>query len=337
MSDGYPRQKSVSNKRFKDVIYEGLYLFSKSYKTLIIPLALIFVISLIIKNLLVTDLNWQLNLITPAIELIIQKDPTTLTNDDLNVMFEYFALIISTEFFNNLTSSIFNVFAMCLVSNYLFNKFSGSPSNFTTELKNAFNGRLLLVILLLGVGIAVGSFLLFIPSIIIYGYYIFYIFTYHSEEGIQPIKEAREVARGAFWKIIGIFILSNLFVFLCDFIFQMVVTPFLLEVYDPSWYNPSTRNYGSIILYDLFYNLPGLLFAPLFICLLTSLYDFLKNSREQQTQYISPNYQSSQNFETSNTEVSNNLNSGMYCPFCGKFMKVRIEFCPHCGEKIIDI
>jgi len=117
----------------------------------------------------------------------------------------------------------------------------------------------------------------------------------------------------------------------------MVVTPFLLEVYDPSWYNPSTRNYGSIILHDLFYNLPGLLLAPLFICLLTSLFGFLKNSREQQTQYISPNYQSSQNFETSNTEVSNNLNSGMYCPFCGKFMKVRIEFCPHCGEKIIDI
>jgi len=337
MSDGYPRRKSVSNKRFKDVISEGLYLFSKSYKTLIIPLASIFVISLIIKNLLVADLNWQLNLITPAIETIIQKDPATLTNDDLNLMLEYFSLIISTEFFNNLASSVFNVFAMCLVSNYLFNKFSGSPSNFSTELKNAFNGRLLLVILLLGVGIAVGSFLLFIPSIIIYGYYIFYIFTYNSEEGIQPIKEAREVARGAFWKIIGIFILSNLIIILCDFIFQMFVTPFLLQVYDASWYNPSTRNYGSIILYDLFYNLPGLLLAPLFICLLTSLYGFLKSSREQQTQYLSPNFQSSQNFETSNTEVSKNLNSGMYCPFCGKFMKVRIEFCSHCGEKIIDL
>jgi len=217
MSDGYPRRKSFSNKRFKDVISEGLYLFSRSYKTLIIPLALIFVISLIIKNLLVTDLNWQLNLITPAIELIIQKDPTSLTNDDLNVMFEYFALIINTEFFNNLTSSIFNVFAMCLVSNYLFTKFSGIPSNFSTELKNAFNWRLLLVILLLGVGVALGSFLLFIPSIIIYGYYIFYIFTYHSEEGIQPIKEAREIARGAFWKIIGIFILSNLIIFKMPF------------------------------------------------------------------------------------------------------------------------
>jgi len=333
MSDMYQRRKNVSNKRFKDIISEGFYLFSKSYKTLIIPLSLIFILLIVIKNLLVTDLNLQLNLITPAIEVIIQKDPSALNNTDFNVMFEYFALIIGTEFLNNLASSVFNVFAMCLVSNYLFNKFSGSPSNFSTDLKNAVNGRLLLVILLLGVGIALGSFLLFIPSIIIFGYYIFYIFTYHSEEGIEPIKEAREIARGAFWKIIGIFILSNLIVIICDFLFQMLITPLLTQIYDASWYNPSTRNYGSIILYDLLYYLPEILLAPLFICLLTSLYGSLKNSREQQTQYLSPTYQSSQNFEVPHTEVSKNLNSGMYCPFCGK-PTPRLEFCTHCGEKI---
>ncbi|MHA1350587.1 MAG: hypothetical protein ACTSPZ_07100 [Promethearchaeota archaeon] len=154
MSDMYQRRKNVSNKRFKDIISEGFYLFSKSYKTLIIPLSLIFILLIVIKNLLVTDLNLQLNLITPAIEVIIQKDPSALNNTDFNVMIEYFALIIGTEFLNNLASSVFNVFAMCLVSNYLFNKFSGSPSNFSTDLKNAVNGRLLLVILLLGVGIA---------------------------------------------------------------------------------------------------------------------------------------------------------------------------------------
>ena len=333
MSDGYPRRKSVSNKRFKDIISEGFYLFAKSYKTLIIPLALIFIVSLIIKNLLVADLNWQLNNLSSLIAVIIQKDPLTLTNDDLNVLFSYLPLILGTEFLNNLTSSIFNVFAMCLVSNYLFTKFSGSPSNFFTELKNALNGRLLLVVLLLGVGISVGSFLLFIPSILIYGYYIFYIFTYHSKEGIQPIKEAREAARGAFWKIIGIFILSNLVVFICDFIFQLVATPFLNQIYDPSWYNPSTRNYGSIILYELLYSLPEFLLAPLFICLLTSLYASLKNNKEQQTQYQSSYYQSSQSIEVSNIDVSKNLNSGMYCPFCGK-RTPRLEFCTHCGEKI---
>jgi len=333
MSDGYPRPKSVSNKRFKEVISEGFYLFKKSWTQLIIPLGLIFIVSLIIKNLLVADLNWQLNLITPEFDAIILKDPLTLTNDDLNVLGEILTLLLSIGFFNNLTSSIFDVFAICLVSNYLFTKFSGSPSNFYTELKNALNGRLLLVVLLLGVGLPLGSFLI-IPSIIIFVYYIFYVFTYHSEEGINPVKEAREVARGAFWKIIGIFILSNLVVFSCNGIFHFFANPFLLQINDSSWYNPSTRNYGLIILYDLFYNLPAFLLAPLFVCLLTSLYVSLKNSREQQIQYQSPYEQPSQIYESSSTEVSKNIISGMYCPFCGKFMKVRIKFCPHCGEKL---
>ncbi|MHA1320112.1 MAG: zinc ribbon domain-containing protein [Promethearchaeota archaeon] len=324
----------MANKRFKDVISEGFYLFRKSYKTLIIPLALIFITSLIIKNLLMIDLNWGLNLISPAIEVIIQKDPSTIDNSDLSLMFEYFSLIISSEFLNNLTSSIFNVFALCLVSNYMFKKLAGNPSNFVTEIKKALNGRLLLVVLLLGLGIAVGSFLLFIPSIIIFGYYLFYVFTYHSEEGIQPLKEARDVARGAFWKLIGIFILSNLIVFICDIIFQLFADPFLYQMYDASWYNPSTRNFGSIILYDLLYNLPEILLTPLFICFLTSLYGFLKTNREQQLQYLSPSYQPSQSFEAPNRKNSKNLDSGMYCPFCGKFIQIRIEFCPHCGEKL---
>ena len=333
MSDMYPRRKSVPIKRFKDIISEGFYLFRKSYKTLIIPLALIFIISLIIKNLLVIDLNWQLNLISPAIEVIIQKEPSTLDPADLSVMFEYLSLILSTAFLNNIASSIFNVFALCLVSNYLFTKFSGNPSNFVTEIKKALNGKLLLVVLLLGVGIAVGSFLLFIPSIIIFGYYIFYVYTYHSEEGIQSLKEAREVARGAFWKIIGVFILSNLVVFICDIIFQLFADTFLFQIYDASWYNPSTRNFGSIILYDLLYNLPEILLTPLFICFLTSLYGFLKTNREQQLQYLSPSYRPSQRFDASNTEVSKDITSGMYCPFCGK-RTPKIEFCVHCDEKI---
>jgi len=333
MSDMYRRRNSVSNKRFKDVISEGFYLFRKSYKTLIITFALIFIISLVIKNLLVSDLNWQLTLISPAIEVIIQKDPSALDPADLSVMFEYITLILSTEFLNNLTSSIFNIFALCLVSNYLFNKFSGNPSNFVTELKKALSGRLLLVVLLLGVGIAIGSFLLFIPSIIIYGFFIFYVFTYHSGEEIQPLKEAREVARGAFWKIIGIFLLSNLVVLICDIIFQLFADPFLYQMYDASWYNPSTRNFSSIILYDLLYNLPEILLSPLFICFLTSLYGFLKTNREQQPQYLSRSYQPSLRFDSSNNKVSKDITSGMYCPFCGKSTP-RIEFCIHCEEKI---
>ena len=334
MSDDYPRLKRFSNRRFSNVISEGFYLFGKTYLQLIIPLGLILIVSLIIKNLILVDLDWQLLTLTPVIEVIIGKDPSIITPEEVNHLFEFLTLFLSTGILNNLTLSVFNVFAMCLVSNYLFTKFSGSPSNFFTEVKKAFKGKLLLVILLLGVGISIGSFLLFIPSIIIFGFFIFYIFTYHSEEGVQPLKEARELARGAFWKIIGIFILTNLIVSICTIIFQMVVDPFLLQISTSSWYNPATRNYGFIILIDLLYHLPELLLAPLFICLLTSLYAGLKNKREQQTQYRSSYYQSSQSFEASGAEASKNLNSGMYCPFCGKYMKIKIDFCPHCGEKL---
>ena len=330
MSDAYPRRKSYSSKRFSEIISEGFYLFGKSWVNLIIPLGLIFIVSLIIKNLLVADLYWQGILLTPAVDIILLKDPMALNSDDLNLMTEYLTLLLTMEFFNNLILLIFKIFAMCLVSNYLFAKFSGSPSNFSAELKNALNGRLLLVILLLGVGIALGAIFLYIPSIIIFGYYIFYIFTYHSEEGIQPLKEARKVARGAFWKIIGIFVLISV----CDFIFHLFMDPFLVQISDSSWYNPSTRNFSLIILYDLLSNIPEFLLAPLFICLLTSLYVYLKNKGEQQIQHQSPYYQTSQSIEASSTEASKNLKSGMYCPFCGKYMKVKIEFCPHCGEKL---
>jgi hypothetical protein len=333
MSDSYPRRKRFSNKRFSEVISEGFYLFRKTYLTIIVPMSIIFIINLIIKILLVTDLNWQLNLISPAIEIIIQKDPSAINNADLTVMFEFLTLILTTEFLNNLTSSIFNVFAVCLISNYLINKFSGSLSSFTTELKSALNGRLLLVVLLLGVGIAVGSFLI-IPSIIIYGYYIFYVFTYHSEEGDHPVKKARELARGSFWKIVSIFILSNLVLLIADFIFSMLVDPFLLQISDSSWYNPSTRNYGLIILYNLLYSLPAFLLAPLFICLLTSLYVSLKNGREQQIQYLSPSSQPPEVYESVSNGFTKNMKSGMYCPFCGEYNSRKTNYCLHCGEKI---
>jgi len=104
-------------------------------------------------------------------------------------------------------------------------------------------------------------------------------------------------------------------------------------MYDATWYNPSTRNYGSIILYDLLYNIPEILLTPLFICFLTSLYGFLKTNRKQQFQYLTPSYQPSESFDASNAEVSKDISSGMYCPFCGK-RTPRIEFCVHCGEKI---
>jgi hypothetical protein len=84
---------------------------------------------------------------------------------------------------------------MCLVSNYLYNKFIGNETKFFSEFKKAINGKLISAILLLGVGISVGSLFLFIPSIIIIGLFSFYVFTYNSDDSNQPLKDAREIAR----------------------------------------------------------------------------------------------------------------------------------------------
>ena len=94
MSDDYPRLKNISSFRFKDVISEGFYLFGKNWLTLIVPLGLIFIISLIIKNLIIVDLEWQLLTLTPIIEVIITKDPATISPTELNQLFDFLALFL---------------------------------------------------------------------------------------------------------------------------------------------------------------------------------------------------------------------------------------------------
>ena len=104
---------------------------------LILPLGLFFIVSLIIKNLLSVDLEWQVLTMTPAIEVIIGKDPSLLTYDQINQMFEYLIQAFPNLFLNDFVTTIFNVVAMCLVSNYLYNKFIGIDTKLIPELKNA--------------------------------------------------------------------------------------------------------------------------------------------------------------------------------------------------------
>jgi len=342
MPDGYPRVENFSNKRFSEVLSEGFKFFGRNYLTLIVPLSLFLLISLIIKNLLVADIVWQSLQITPDIINLFDKDPSTLTNEDYNLMMDYIALNLYSGFINGFVIAIFNVLSMCLVSNYLYNKFIGSETNFFSELKKAINGKLIIVILVLGVGLSIGSFLLFIPSIIILGYYAFLVFTYNSDNSNQPIRDAREVARKSFWKIIGVFVVSNLIILIIDFFFHLFIDDFLIQFYKTSWFNPSTRNYSMIILYDFIYNIVQLIFAPLFICLLTSLYVSLKNRKEIFVQYQTSYDQTPQSYgnpyrvESSSIKSMNSvdkLGSGFYCPFCGGFVKTKRRYCPHCGEQ----
>jgi len=334
MSEAYPRMERYSNKRFSEVLSEGFRFFGKNYLTLIVPLGLFLLISIIIKNLLVADMVWQSILLTPAIEAIIEMDPSAITDEQLNLMMEYLALSLFTGFINNLVINIFNVLAMCLVSNYLYNKFIGNDKKFFSEFKKAINGKLIFVILLLGVGITIGTYL-FIPRFILIGYCSFYVFTYNSDDSNQPIKDAREIARGSFWKIIGVLVLTSLIIGIIDFVFHLFIDDFLIQLYKTSWYDPSTRRFGMIILFDLIYFIVQLIFAPLFICLLTSLYVSLKTRKESFVQY-QPSYdQTPQSYGTPYRDESSSFKpgSGLYCPFCGEHTEKKTKFCPHCGEQ----
>jgi len=341
MSEAYPRMERYSNKRFSEVLSEGFRIFGKNYLTLIVPLGLFMLISLIIKNLLVADFVWQSIVMTPAIEVILEMDPVDMTNVELDLMMEYLALSLISGFINTFVTTVFNVLAMCLVSNFLYNKFIGNETKLFSEFKKALNGKLIFVILVLGVGISIGS-LLFIPSILIIGYYAFYVFTYNSDDSNQPLKDARDISRKYFWKIIGVFLVSNLIIAIIDLLFQFLIGDFLIQFYQTSWYNPSTRNFGMIILYDLLYFIVELIFAPLFICLLTSLYVTLKARKEALVQY-QPSYDQpphsygtpyrDESSSIKSINAADKLESGLYCPFCGQFVKSQRQYCPHCGEQ----
>jgi len=330
MSDDYPKLNNQSKKRVGEFLSEGILLFGKNWLTLIIPFGLLFITGIVIKNLVIVDLEWQLILITPKIELILEGDPYLISPEDLNLLLNYLVVGLSVIFFDGLFPTLFNVIAMCLVSNYLYNKFIGKDTKLIPELKKALNGRILLVILLLAVAFSVGYVLLFIPGILIFAFFIFYIFTYYSDDSEHPIKDARNLAKGEFWKIVGIFFFYNLIIYVFDTIYYMIIVNFLNA--NASWYNPSTRDYGSIILYDFILNLVPFLLTPLLVCFLTSLYAYLKARKEQYLRYQIPYQETPQSYEPHIKEVISG--PGIYCPFCGKYMRVKFQFCMHCGKRL---
>ena len=329
MSDNYPNLHSISNKRFSEILNEGFRLFGKNL-TLILPLGLLYIIGLIITDLLTVNFDWQFITLTPTIDTILSKDPSTITYAEFMLMGRYLASGFLSFFLGILIPNLFNVIAICLVSNYLYNKFVGRATKLFPELKKALNKRILMAILLLGVLFSAGLMVL-IPGIIIFGFFILYIFTYHSSDSNHRIRDAKSLAKGEFWKIIGILIVNNLIILICETGYQMILnlTPFQSSI---SWYNPSTRNYGMIILFDLVINLVQVFFTPLLICLLTPLFAHLKERKEQYLQYQTPYQKASQEYEVPQKEIISG--PGIYCPFCGKYMRLKFQFCMHCGQKL---
>jgi hypothetical protein len=109
-----------------------------------------------------------------------------------------------------------------------------------------------------------------------------------------------------------------------------------------SWFDPATRNYGMIILYQMLMGFIDIIFAPLFICLLTALFSSLKAKRDlsQEDYFVARSYEQlyPQQKEISHESKIHEqvpkiaFKEKFYCPFCGYFVSSPKKFCPRCGE-----
>ncbi|KKK42696.1 hypothetical protein LCGC14_0679360 [marine sediment metagenome] len=332
MEKNSQRMLNLINKRFSDILSDGFKLFLRHYRTLILPLAIFQILVITFNILLLTDLKVYLDSLGISFLDILDKmgENTPLTGGEWNLFSLFFLLNFALIFLQNLIGAIIITIAMCSVSNYLYNKQMQIDVSFFSSFKSAFNRKIFIVILILGIFLPLGSFLLMFPSIIIFAFFIFLVFTYNIEGAGKPISEARNIAKGAFWKVIGVFIFNFIFIFVASSIYNIVLDLFL----NPSSvafsfnYNLwlSTRNYPMLILYQILINLVNIILAPLFICLSTSLFATLKTRKD-----LGLIYQRTR--DPIHTRLIEEL-PRIYCPYCGVFIPMVREFCPRCGENL---
>ncbi|MDX1797438.1 MAG: zinc ribbon domain-containing protein, partial [Candidatus Lokiarchaeia archaeon] len=303
-----------------------------------------------------TDFKYYISTLETNYTIIMNKlyDGITLTANEWNFLGSYLILSYISIFLQNLIGAIIISIAMCSVSTYVFRKFMKDEVSFIDAFKTSFNKRMLLVVLILGICLPLSSLLLFIPAIFVFIFFIFMVFTFNMESKRNPILDARELSKGGFWKISGIFainvILISIISYFYNWIFNIILntnSASFIANYN-SWYNPITRNYGMIISHQILVNFPNIICSPLFICLLTSLFSSFKAKKDliylnQQGMYptrgtYKESYPLRQELyqvdETEKTILSTRLKEKYYCPFCGHFISIPENFCPKCGENL---
>jgi hypothetical protein len=250
-------------------------------------------------------------------------------------MMNYLMSSLGLAILELLISNIFTVLALCSVASFLYKYYNYQDTSLREGIKGAFNKKMIPILLLLGLGIPLGVFTLFITSIIIFGFFIFSIYTYQLNDNENPLKSARAYSKGSFWRIIGVLVISSLITAVINYIYQLIFD-FAWPVDSltrMNWYNPSSRRLDLLILYGLAQNLVPLLLEPLFICLLTPVFTsaVVKNHlrygirAEPQIRYPSMNR---------SLKEPQYSDKGIYCPFCGNFMEFKLNYCPNCGEKL---
>lgn len=346
----------IARKTFGTLLTDGFYLFRKHYLKLIGPMALFTIIAIVLRDLLLVDLSWQSELLNAQVNQILEEyattlDPNAISDDMINQLMNSLVITYLSLFLNNLIGAVFTVIGICSVSRFLYRDYVGKNPDFKEEFKEAFNSKMLLPILIIGVAIPIGYLLLWIPGIIIFGFFIFILITYNLKDVENAPSEAKGVAKGNFLRIIGIFMITWIIIAILNFISSFITSlfwPFSVET-QLSWYAPSTRNYGMIILSDLLYYIVEILLSPLFICLLVPLFTSERAKKSMGATYgmgyPSKGYgQSRPTYGIPQQEPAIKPSpmqgtptpdeKGMFCPFCGYNVKSPKKFCPQCGESL---
>ncbi len=323
----------IAEKRYGESISDGFRLFGKNWSKIILPLTLFYVIYLLLKTFLLADLNWQGYVFGDIIGTI---DPSNLTEADLAQLLNFLLIGLSAIFIDSIVYALFTALAMSSVSIYLYKKYLNLDTDFVQDIKKSFNSKLFVVLAILGLGVPLGFLLLLIPGIIIFGLYICSVFTYQFENIEKPLKQTRLITKGAFWKIIGVFVISSLIINVISMIYGWLLN-LVWHVNAPtlaSWYNPASRRYDMLFLNELLNNLVTIILGPLIICLLTTLFASLKvrfdlGYRRGYHQVLPESYRTEQ------VQVQpEHADSGLYCPVCGYHIVFKCKFCPNCGESL---
>jgi len=350
------RLANLANRRFKDTLNDGFKLFTQTYATIILPLALFQILLIILDIILLTDFRYYLSTLETTYNAIMDNfyDGLTLTTNEWTFLTNYLILSYILIFLQNLIGALIISFAICSVSTYVYQKFMKEEISFSEAFKSSFNKKMIMVILILGIGLPLSSLLLYIPAIFVFVFFIFLVFTYNLESNKSPVSEARAIAKGGFWKIIGIFVINVILIFIISFFFNLIFnilsntdSASFIATYN-SWYEPTTRNYGMIILYQIIVSLADIIFAPLFICLLTALFSSLKAKKDLNYLHQKGYYPIKEIYreeyplrqelyeknEMDDSILGIRLKEKFYCPFCGYFISVPKKYCPKCGESL---
>lgn len=301
------KTKTLIEKQTGDLIRDGFYLFTKNYGKIIFPFTLFSILAILVKTFLLSDLEWMI------------LDLSQGSYDYYQGLFRLLIALYLYVIIDPAIKFLFSIIAMSLVGTYLYKRYINEQTNFKDEIKSALNLRILIPIFLVGFGFLLGIIFFMVSAFIILGYFIFTIYTFNMELEQDTIRAARYIEKGAFWSIMGVLVLSYLLTIIAEYFLYLLIRIFWRpRLY--VWLNPLNRNYLMLFLHYLLNDLSWIILSPLFICLLTPLFAYQKNLKENPS--LKPE------------QSKKRIKQGKFCPYCGDYMSVLKNYCPNCGEKI---